>query len=119
MLPINKNQQVDEVSEKTTLTLVSTPAKTGVECLAEIKAKLNSKSRNPAHIFDKVLLTEQRKAICFIAGLKRNDLEKRFNDFTLEQRLSIKNAILLCGTIFHTFNNAQALEKSKFIQGAK
>lgn len=116
MNTLKKATENNETS-KPSLTLVSTPTKTGIECLAEIRAKLNSKSRNPAHIFDKVLLTEQRKAVCFIAGLKRNDLEKRFNDFTLEQRLNIKNAILLCGSIFHTFNNAQALEKSKFTQG--
>ncbi len=110
-----KSPVKSEVKAKVKLTLISTP-KTGAECLAEIRQMLNNKTRNPAYVFDNKLTSKQREMLMFSAGLTRSDLSKKFSDLNETARINIKNAILLCGNIFSTFNEASALETKKFIQ---
>ena len=106
-----------EISTAPTLKLISSQinSKAGQKCLAEIRAKLNSKTRNPAYIYNKILNTRQRKTLCFTAGLTRTDLQTPFEQLSDDSRLAIQKAILLCGHLFDTFNQAQALDAKQYI----
>lgn len=113
-------QQTANLEQNTTPTLklisnqVSSTA--GQKCLAEIREKLSSKTRNPAYIYNKTLTVKQRKILCFSAGLTRTDLQTPFEQLNEEARLAIQKAILLCGHLFETFNQAQALEAKQYIK---
>ena len=120
MLAINDNNQVVEKPDSPALTLVkNTNVKTGMQCLEEIRGKLNSKLRNPAYIFDCLLTAKQRETLCFAAGLKRSDCATNFVDLTLDARQAIQKAILMLGQVFCIFNEAQAVSPSKFVQAKR
>jgi len=107
--------KVIETSLPTTLKLVEKPpVKTGAQCLAEIRDKLNAKARNPAYIFDCLLTSQQRETLCFAAGLKRADCGTKFVNLATEKREAIKNAILFMGELVSTFRDAHAMQTHKF-----
>lgn len=107
-----------EPSTAPTLKLISNQVNStaGQKCIAEIRAKLSSKTRNPAYIYNKILNTRQRKTLCFTAGLTRTDLQTPFEQLSDESRLAIQKAILLCGHLFDTFNQAQALDAKQYVK---
>ena len=112
------------IADVSMLSLVQTPEslqQENIMCQALIKIRemLSSKCRNPSHIFDNTLTAKQREMLCFSAGLTRSDLTKTFDELSDDQRMKIKKAIMLCGTIFSTFSNAKALESKKFIKVEK
>ena len=111
-----KKSQINEAQAITPLRLVEkSSVKTGAECLAEIRQKLNSKSRNPAYIYDCLLTDKQRAALCFTAGLSRIDHEVTFVNLNADSRKSIKNAIVSLGQVAAMFRDANAMETSKFL----
>lgn len=90
------------------------PNKSGLECLAEIRQKLNAKARNPARIYDGVLTEKQREIICFASGLGRNDLTLTFKELNSEARQAIRKTLLLFKETFDCFNNANAIDTKSF-----
>lgn len=110
---INQNTQPSKVQ----LSIVeNSPQKTGQQCLADIRAMLNNKRRNPAYIYNSVLNEKQRLSLCFAAGLSRSDSNTAFNELPENARIALKNALLMFNNIFNAFKNNNALEQSKFIK---
>lgn len=91
-----------------------TPAKSGLECLAEIRQKLNANTRNPARIYDGVLTSNQRELLCFAAGLTRTDTTLTFTQLSIEARQAIRKALFNLKSIFDSFNNANAIDTKSF-----
>ncbi len=99
-----------------TPTLELVPVKSKDQALSEIRNMLNSKLRNPAYIYDKLLSSHERAILCYAAKLSKSDINTPFVQLAEDKKISIKKALLNLSKIFNAFHNANALDTSKFIQ---
>ncbi|WP_240701202.1 MULTISPECIES: hypothetical protein [unclassified Pseudoalteromonas] len=82
--------------------------------LAEIKALMGDTKRTPGYLFDAVLTEQQRKVVCFAAGLKKRHVEMSFYKFDIQERKAVHKAILSLQSIVATFDDANVLMPEKF-----
>lgn len=82
--------------------------------LTEIKALLGDTKRTPGYLFDAVLTEQQRKIICFAAGLKQRHIKISFYKFDFQERKAVHKAILNLQSIVATFADANVLMPEKF-----
>ncbi|MCH2089757.1 MAG: hypothetical protein MK175_21470 [Pseudoalteromonas sp.] len=82
--------------------------------LAEIKALMGDTKRTPGYLFDAVLTEQQRKIICFAAGLKQRHIKMSFYKFDVQERKAVHKAILNLQSIVATFEDANVLMPEKF-----
>ena len=82
--------------------------------LTEIKALMGDTKRTPGYLFDAVLTEQQRKIVCFAAGLKQRHVKMSFYKFDFQERKSVHKAILNLQSIVATFDDANVLMPEKF-----
>ena len=82
--------------------------------LTEIKALMGDTKRTPGYLFDAVLTEQQRKIVCFAAGLKQRHVKMSFYKFDFQERKAVHKAILNLQSIVATFEDANVLMPEKF-----
>ena len=82
--------------------------------LADIKALMGDTKRTPGYLFDAVLTEQQRKIVCFAAGLKQRHIKMSFYKFDFQERKAVHKAILNLQSIVLTFEDANVLMPDKF-----
>lgn len=82
--------------------------------LTEIKALMGDTKRTPGYLFDAVLTEQQRKIVCFAAGLKQRHVKMSFYKFDFQERKAVHKAILNLQSIVATFDDANVLMPEKF-----
>ncbi|MCO7206583.1 hypothetical protein [Pseudoalteromonas sp. CnMc7-37] len=82
--------------------------------LADIKALIGDTKRTPGYLFDAVLTEQQRKIVCFAAGLKQRHIKMSFYKFDFQERKAVHKAILNLQSIVATFDDANVLMPEKF-----
>jgi hypothetical protein len=112
---VENSPVVEEQSKNVSLKVIENQGFVEPEGLKQIRAMLNDTSRSPANLYNKVLTAEQRKILCFSAGLSRNDISRSFQDLNENARIEIQKALLVLGTIFEVFKDAKALSPANFI----
>lgn len=117
MLAINDNNQVVSIEEKdpaATLVLVDNqPLPQG---FLKMKAMLGTKRYETSHVYDSVLSSQERAALCFAAGLGRADCSKVFKEFSDDQKISLHKAVLMMQRVFKAFSDVKAISPAKFLQ---
>ncbi|MBB1340039.1 hypothetical protein H5158_00130 [Pseudoalteromonas sp. SR45-6] len=82
--------------------------------LAEIKALMSDTTRTPGYVFNAVLNDQQRKIVCFAAGLKQRHVEMSFYKFNIQERNAVHKALLALQSIVAAFDDANVLMPEKF-----
>lgn len=82
--------------------------------LAEIKALMSDTKRTPGYVFNAVLTVQQRKIVCFAAGLKQRHVEMSFYKFNIQERNAVHKALLALQSIVAAFDDANVLMPEKF-----
>jgi hypothetical protein len=70
---------------------------------------------NPSYVYNKVLTVSQRKVLCFSAQLSRSDLELSFEQLSSDARMKIQKAIVLLGSLYSAFDDANSLSLKQFV----
>ena len=117
MLAINDNNQVVTIEENApTATLVLVDNQPLPQGFLKLKAMLDTKRYETSHVYDGVLNSQERTALCFAAGLGRADCGKPFKELNDDQKLSLQKAVLMMQRVFKAFNDVKAISPAKFLQ---
>ncbi|MCF2826892.1 MULTISPECIES: hypothetical protein [unclassified Pseudoalteromonas] len=87
--------------------------------LLEIRAMIGDHRKKPGYIFTNVLSQKQRQLVLFTAGFSRLDLDKHWNDMTLDERDKVRNGLMFLNNIVIEFIDANAMQPECFYHGAK
>lgn len=82
--------------------------------LTEIKALMGDTKRTPGYLFDAVLTEQQRKIICFAAGLKQRHTKMSFYKFDVQERKAVHRALVQLQGLLAAFTDANVLMPEKF-----
>ncbi|MEY8213417.1 MAG: hypothetical protein RPR97_02925 [Colwellia sp.] len=117
MFAINDDNKVVSIEEKATpATLVLVDNHPLPQGFLKMKAMLDTKRYETSHVYDSVLSSQERAALCFAAGLGLADCRKVFKEFNDDQKLSLHKAVLMMQNIFKAFNDVKAISPAKFLQ---
>lgn len=108
-------QKATSDNAKPQLQVHENPAPKG---LIEIRKMFGDAKHMPGFVYSN-LSEKERTALCFSAGFKRSDLGKEWDEFTADQRQALRKSLMLLSSVVKAFNEANALEPYKWLQGAQ
>jgi hypothetical protein len=87
--------------------------------LLQIKKMFGEARHTPGHVYKNILSDRERSFLCMSAGLKRTELNKNWDEYTLDQRQALRKGLMQLNSIVVAFIDSNAMEAYKWIDGAK